>query len=73
MVCTPLSLDIIAATSRKINSILWKYIIFYKYVEQDGSLVIPSRSVNFFIENIDEEKWIQEYTDTLEEIVPLFF
>jgi hypothetical protein len=50
MVCTPLSLDIIAATSRKINSILWKYIIFYKYVEQDGSLVIPSRSVNFFIE-----------------------
>jgi hypothetical protein len=73
MVCTPLSLDIIAATSRKINSILWKYIIFYKYVEQDGSLVIPSRSVNFFIENIDEEKWIQEYTDTLEEIIPFFF
>jgi hypothetical protein len=43
----------------KINSILWKYIIFYKYVEQDGSLVIPSRSVKFFIENIDKEKWIQ--------------
>jgi hypothetical protein len=38
----------------KINSILWRYIIFYRYVEQDGSLVIPSRSVNFFIENIDE-------------------
>jgi hypothetical protein len=57
----------------KINSILWKYISFYKYVEQDGSLVIPSRSVNFFIENIDEEKWIQEYSDTLEEIVPFFF
>jgi hypothetical protein len=31
----------------KINSILWKYISFYKYVEQDGSLIIPSRSVNF--------------------------
>ena len=57
----------------KINSILWKYITFYKYVEQDSSLIIPSRSVNFFIENIDEEKWIQEYTDTLEEIVPFFF
>ena len=57
----------------KINSILWKYISFYKYVEQDGSLIIPSRSVNFFIENIDEEKWVQEYTDTLEEIVPFFF
>ena len=57
----------------KINSILWKYISFYKYVEQDGSLIIPSRSVNFFIENIDEEKWIQEYSDTLEEIVPFFF
>jgi len=56
----------------KINSILWRYIIFYRYVEQDGSLVIPSRSVNFFIENIDEEKWIKEYTDTLEEIVPFF-
>jgi hypothetical protein len=57
----------------KINSILWKYVSFYKYVEQDGSLIIPSRSVDFFIENIDEEKWIQEYSDTLEEIVPFFF
>ena len=57
----------------KINSVLWKYITFSKYVEQDCSLIIPSRSVNFFIENIDEEKWIQEYSDTLEEIVPFFF
>jgi hypothetical protein len=57
----------------KINSILWKYVSFYKYVEQDGSLIIPSRSVNFFVENIDEERWIQEYSDTLEEIVPFFF
>jgi hypothetical protein len=57
----------------KINSILWKHITFNKYVEQDCSLIIPSRSVNFFIANIDEEKWIQEYSDTLEEIVPFFF
>jgi hypothetical protein len=57
----------------KINSVLWKYITFNKYVEQDCSLIIPSRSVNFFIENIDDERWIQEYTDTLEEIVPFFF
>jgi len=57
----------------KINSVLWKYVTFNKYVEQDCSLIIPSRSVNFFIENIDEEKWIQEYIDTLEEIVPFFF
>jgi hypothetical protein len=57
----------------KINSVLWKYIAFNKYVEEDGSLIIPSRTVNFFIENIDEEKWIQEYTDTLDEIVPFFF
>jgi hypothetical protein len=57
----------------KINSILWKYTFFYKYVEQDCSLIIPSRSVRFFIENIDEEKWIQEYSDALEEIVPFFF
>jgi hypothetical protein len=42
----------------KINSILWKYVSFYKYVEQDGSLIIPSRSVDFFIENIDEDKWM---------------
>lgn len=56
----------------KVNSILWKYISFYKYIEQDNSLVIPSRSVNFFIENIDEEKWIQEYSDMLEETVPFF-
>jgi hypothetical protein len=57
----------------KINSVLWKYVMFSKYVEQDCSLIIPSRSVNFFIENVDEEKWIQEYIDTLEEIVPFFF
>jgi hypothetical protein len=57
----------------KINSVLWKYITFNKYVEEDGSLIIPSRSVNFFIENIDEERWIQEYSDTLDEIVPFFF
>jgi hypothetical protein len=57
----------------KINSILWKYVSFYKYVEQDSSLVIPSRSVNFFIENIDEDKWIEEYSNMLDEIVPFFF
>jgi hypothetical protein len=57
----------------KINSILWKYMTFYKYVEQDSSLIIPARSVPFFIENIDEGKWIEEYSDTLEEIVPFFF
>jgi hypothetical protein len=57
----------------KINSILWKYVSFYKYIEQDSSLIIPSRSVNFLIENIDEQKWVQEYSDTLEEIVPFFF
>jgi hypothetical protein len=57
----------------KINSVLWKYLSFYKYVEQDGSLIIPSRSVNFFIENIDEEKWVQEYCHTLDEIIPFFF
>jgi hypothetical protein len=56
----------------KINSVLWKYITFYKYVEQDSSLIIPSRSVHFFIENIDEEKWIEEYSDMLNEIVPFF-
>ena len=57
----------------KINSILWKYISFYKYVEQDNSLIIPSRSVRFFIENIDEDKWIEEYSEMLDEIIPFFF
>jgi hypothetical protein len=57
----------------KINSILWKYVSFYKYVEQDNSLIIPSRSVRFFIENIDEDKWIEEYSNMLDEIVPFFF
>jgi hypothetical protein len=57
----------------KINSVLWKYITFYKYVEQDDSLIIPSRSVRFFIENIDEDKWIEEYSEMLDEIVPFFF
>ena len=46
---------------------------FYKYIEQDNSLIIPSRSVSFFIENIDEDKWVKEYSEMLEEIVPFFF
>jgi hypothetical protein len=57
----------------KTNSILWKYISFYKYVEQDSSLIVPSGSVDFLIENIDEDKWTKEYTYMLEEIIPLFF
>jgi hypothetical protein len=57
----------------KINSVLWKYISFYKYVEQDSSLIVPSGSVDFLIENIDEDKWIKEYSEMLEEIVPFFF
>lgn len=60
------------SVNSKINSILWKYISFYKYVEQDTSLIVPSRSVNFFVENIDEDKWIKEYSDMLEEIIPFF-
>jgi hypothetical protein len=61
------------SVNSKINSVLWKYTTFYKYVEQDSSLIIPSRSVPFFIENIDEGKWIEEYSSMLEEIVPFFF
>jgi len=57
----------------RINSILGKYISFYKYVEQDSSLIVPFRSVDFFIENIDEDRWIDEYGKMLEEIVPFFF
>lgn len=29
--------------------------------------------MDFFVENIGEDKWIKEYSDMLEEIVPLFF
>ena len=61
------------STNSKINSILWKYISFYKYVEQDSSPIVPSGSVDFLIENIDEDKWIKEYSDMLEEIIPFFF
>ncbi|MDP8887155.1 MAG: hypothetical protein M3M91_05120 [Thermoproteota archaeon] len=61
------------SVNSKVNSILWKYISFYKYVEQDRSLIVPSRSVNFFLENIDEDKWIKEYSDMLDEINPFYF
>jgi hypothetical protein len=57
----------------KINSVLWKYITFNKYVEQDCSLIIPSRSVNFFIQNIDQEKWIQEYLIHWRKLFPSSF
>jgi hypothetical protein len=61
------------SVNSKVNSILWKYISFYKHVEQDRSLIVPSRSVNFFLENIDEDKWIKEYSDMLDEINPFYF
>ncbi len=61
------------SVNSKVNSILCKYISFYKYVEQDRSLIVPSRSVRFFVENIDEDKWMEEYSEMLEEIVPFFF
>ena len=39
------------SVNSKVNSILWKYISFYKHVEQDRTLIVPSSSVDLLLEN----------------------
>jgi hypothetical protein len=44
----------------KVNQILSKYAFFYKYVEKSGYAIIMPHTIEFIIENIEEEKWIDE-------------
>ncbi len=44
----------------KINQILSRHAFFYRYVEKSGNAIILPHTIEFIIENIEEEKWIDE-------------
>ena len=58
------------STNSKVNSILKKYVLFYRLAELDQPVCIPSRSFHFVLENIDESKLIEEYKTTVCDLIP---
>src|SRR5919202_1104315 len=45
----------------KINYVLRKYALFYKYTEVEQPVIIPSKTFSFLLEEIDEQKMVEEY------------
>jgi hypothetical protein len=56
--------------NNKINNILSKYVFFYRMVEVEKAPIIACRTLSFIIDNIDEEKWIEEYNAVIMDLVP---
>jgi hypothetical protein len=54
----------------KINSILSKFVLFYRMIELDESHIIASRTASFVLDNIDEDKWVEEYNAVIMDLVP---
>jgi hypothetical protein len=63
--------DEISLNSR-INTILGKYINFYKRIEDVGAQVISHKTFHFRLENIDEEKYTDHLYESLSELFPLY-
>lgn len=55
----------------KINNILSKFAFFYRYVEKTGASILLSKTTDFVVENIDEEKWIQEMKRVVMDAYPI--
>lgn len=55
----------------KINNILSKFAFFYSYAEKSGSSILMSKTTDFVVENIDEEKWIQEMKRVVMDAYPI--
>jgi hypothetical protein len=56
--------------NNKINNILSKYAFFYRMIEVEKAPIIACRTLSFVIDNIDEEKWIEEYNSVILDLVP---
>ena len=54
----------------KINNILMRYALCYRYSEVQGGLIVPDNSVPIFLENIDEEKLKAGYRIINLDLVP---
>lgn len=46
-----------------INDILARYILLYRDAEEQRSIIVPNESFRFFLENIDEHKMIEHFTE----------
>jgi hypothetical protein len=53
----------------KINTILTKYVIFYRRAEELDSQTVPNKTFRFLLDNIDEVKLLQEFKSNAMDIV----
>jgi hypothetical protein len=54
----------------KINNILLKHVSFYRFLEQQQSIVIPNKSFKIILDNIDESKLLEEFKSVVFDIIP---
>lgn len=58
------------STNSQINAILAKWAFFYRAAEKEECATIASSTREFIIKEIDEQKWIEEYTSVLINTIP---
>jgi hypothetical protein len=56
-----------------VNNILRKYVFFFKYAEYDQPILIPNKSFQVILNDIDETKQIEEYKAILTDLIPAIF
>jgi hypothetical protein len=58
------------SVNAKINDILLRYSLCYRYTEAGGGVIFPPRLVDVCMECIDHERLVTEYKDMVNDIVP---
>ena len=54
----------------KINYVLKKYALFYKYTELEQPVILPSKTFSFLLDETDEQKMLEEYKYILLYLLP---
>lgn len=57
----------------KINDVLKKHVLFYRYYEQQQSIVIPSKNFASLINHVNEDMLREEFKTVVLDIVPSEF
>ncbi len=55
-----------------INSILKRYVTYYKHIERKGKVVIPNKSFQFMLNNMDEGRLLESIKENELDIYKLF-
>lgn len=55
-----------------INSILKRYVTYYKHIERKGKVVIPNKSFQFMLNNIEEDMILESIKKNELDILTLF-